>query len=48
MITEMKAKCFDNGLRQFLSQDYFYVGIMIAVAMIKKGQMPAFIEYHIL
>ena len=45
---EMKAKYFDNGLRQFLSQDYFYVGIMIAVAMLQNGQMPAFIEDHIL
>ena len=29
---EMKAKYFNNGLRQYLSQDYFYVGIMIAGA----------------
>ena len=45
---EMKAKYFDNGLRQYLSQDYFYVGIMIAVAMLQNGQMPTFIENHIL
>ena len=45
---EMKAKYFNNGLRQYLSQDYFYVGIMIAVAMLQNGQMPAFIENHIL
>ena len=45
---EMKAKYFDNGLRQYLSQDYFYVGIMIAVAMLQNGQMPAFMEDHIL
>ena len=45
---EMKAKNFNNGLKQYLSQDYFYVGIMIAVAMLQNGQMPAFIEDHIL
>lgn len=38
---EMKAKYFDNGLRQYLSQNYFYVGIMIAVAMLQNSQMPA-------
>ena len=41
---EMKAKYFDNGLREYLSQDYYYVGIMIAVAMLQNGQMPAFID----
>ena len=45
---EMKAKYFDNGLRLYLSHDYFYVGITIAVAMLQNGQMPAFIEDHIL
>ena len=47
---EMKANYmyFNNGLRQYLSQDYFYVGIMIAVAMLQNGQMPALIEDHIL
>ena len=45
---EMKAKNFNNGLKQYLSQDYFYVGIMIAVAMLQNGQMPAFIEDYIL
>ena len=45
---EMKAKYFDNGLREYLSQDYYYVGIMIAVAMLQNGQMPAFIDDHIL
>ena len=45
---EMKAKYFDNGLRQYLSQGYFYVGIMIAVAMLQNGPLPAFIEDHVL
>ncbi|KAJ7349536.1 Fibronectin type 3 and ankyrin repeat domains protein 1 [Desmophyllum pertusum] len=43
---EMKTKYFDNGLRQYILQEYFYVGIMIA--MLQNGQMPAFIEDHIL
>lgn len=45
----MKPKYFDNGLRQYLSQDYFYVGIIIVVAMLQNDQMPALIEEeHIL
>ena len=47
---EMKAKYFDNGLREYLSQDYYYVGIMIAVAMLQNGQIQNKVwqNYHIL
>ena len=45
---QMKDKYFDNGLRQYLSKDYYYVGVMVGVAMLQNGQMPAFIDDSIL
>ena len=42
MNRQMKEKHFGNGLRQYLSKDYYYVGVMIAVALLQNGQMPAF------
>ena len=48
MNRQMKEKHFDNGLRQYLSKDYYYVGVMIAVALLQNGQMPAFIDDTIL
>ena len=44
----IKEKYFDHGLRQLLAQDYFYVGIMIAVALLQNGQLPVFVEESIL
>lgn len=44
----MHEKYFANGLRPYLSSDYFYVGIMIALAILQNGQMPAFIQEEIL
>lgn len=44
----IKEKYFDNGLRSFLANDYFHVGIMIAIAMLQNGQMPAFLGEDIL
>ena len=48
MNRQMKDKYFDNGLRQYLSKDYYYVGVMVGVAMLQNGQMPAFIDDSIL
>ena len=48
MNRQMKDKYFDNGLRQYLSKDYYYVGVMLGVAMLQNGQMPAFIDDSIL
>lgn len=45
---EIKAKYFDQGLRQYLANEYFYVGIMMALAMLQNGPMPAFIKEEIL
>ena len=39
MNRQMKEKYFDNGLRQYLSKDYYYIGVMVGVAMLQNGQM---------
>ena len=44
----IKEKYFDQGLRPLLAQDYFFVGIMMAVAMLQNGQLPVFVEESIL
>lgn len=48
MNRQIKDKYFDNGLRHYLSKDYYYVGVMVGVAMLQNGQMPAFINDSIL
>ena len=48
MNRQMKEKYFDNGLRQYLSKDYYYVGVMVGVAMLQNDQMPAFTDESIL
>ena len=48
MSRQMRDKYFDNGLRQYRSKDYYYVGVMVGVAMLQNGQMPAFIDDTIL
>ena len=45
---EIKAKYFDQGLREGLSKDYRYVGQMFAIAMLQNGQMPAFLSEAVL
>ena len=35
-------------MRQYLSKDYYYVGVMVGVAMLQNGQMPTFIDDSIL
>ena len=44
----MKEKYFDRGLRPLISQDYYYVGIMMAIALLQNGQLPVFLEENIL
>eukprot|EP00794_Sanderia_malayensis_P001586 gene1586-1752_t len=43
----IKEKYFDHGLREMLAEDYYYVGIMIAVALLLNGQLPVFMEENI-
>lgn len=33
----IKEKYFDHGLREHLSDDYFYVGIMMGIALLQNG-----------
>lgn len=44
----IKLKYFDHGLRPLLSPDYYFVGVMIAVAMLQNGQLPVFLSEEIL
>ncbi len=48
MNNAIKEKLFDQGLRDFLAKEYYFAGIMIAVAMLQNGQLPAFIEENVL
>ena len=40
----IKEKYFDHGLRPLLAQDYYFVGVMMAVALLQNGQLPVFVE----
>lgn len=44
----MKEKYFANGLREFLADDYFFVGVMIGIARLKNGQLPCFLPLHVI
>ena len=44
----IKQKYFDKGLRQYLSEDYYYVGIMIAIAMLQNGQLPVYMTPEVI
>ena len=44
----IKEKYFEHGLRTLLAPDYFFVGVMIAVAILQNGQLPAFLSDEIL
>ena len=44
----IKEKYFDHGLRTLLSPEYYFVGIMIAVAILQNGQLPVFLGEEIL
>ena len=43
----MKEKYFDKGLRPYLVDDYYYVGIMIGIALLQNGQLPSFMPVDI-
>ncbi|CAH3044864.1 unnamed protein product, partial [Porites lobata] len=44
----MKEKYFANGLREFLADDYFFVGVMIGTALLQNGQLPYFLPLHVI
>lgn len=45
---EIKKKYFDDGLREYLAEDYYYVGIMVGIALLQNGALPAFMPNDVL
>ena len=45
---QIKIKYFDNGVKEHLSEDYFYVGQMISIALLQNGQLPVYMPEDIL
>ena len=41
----MKEKYFANGLREFLADDYFFVGVMIGTALLQNDQLPCLFHW---
>jgi hypothetical protein len=45
---EIKAKYFDNGLKEHLSKDYENVGLLMALSVLQNGSIPRFLsENHL-
>lgn len=44
----IKEKYFDSGLRVHLADDYYFVGIMIAVALLQNGQLPTYMPSDVI
>ena len=45
---QIKVKYFDNGIKEHLLEDYFYVGQMVSIALLQNGQLPVYIPEDIL
>lgn len=39
----IKDKYFKNGLRVLFADDYYYVGVMMAIALLQNGQLPVYV-----
>ena len=48
MNAAIKNKYFDNGLREYLADDYYHVGIMIGIALLQNGQLPTFMPSDVI
>ena len=48
MNVAMKEKYFDNGLRELLSDEYYYVGVMLGIALLQNGQLPTFMPVDVI
>ena len=48
MNAAMKEKYFDKGLREYLADDYYHVGIMIGIAFLQNGQLPTFMPPNVI
>ena len=44
----IKQKYFDSGLKEHLSEDYFYVGQMVCISLLQNGPLPTYIPEEIL
>ena len=44
----MKTEYFDNGLRECLADDYYYVGVMMGIALLQNGQLPTILPLDII
>ena len=44
----IKDTYFYNGLKEHLSEDYYYVGQMVGIALLQNGQLPVYIPEEIL
>ena len=44
----MKEKYFDNGLREFLADDYYYIRVMMGIALLQNGQLPTILPLDII
>ena len=40
----VKANYFDTGLRSLMSNDHFFVGQMLGIALLQNGQIPSFLS----
>ena len=41
-LIELQSKYFDNGLRDYMSNDYEIVGLIIGLSMLQNGRVPHF------
>ena len=44
----IKEKYFDHGLLYYCSTDYFFVGLMMGIALLQNGQLPRFLPEDII
>ena len=44
----IKGKYIDHDLRGHLSDDNFYVGIMMGIALLQNGQLPTFLPINVI
>ena len=45
---KIKDTYFENGLKEHVSEDYFYIGQMACIALLQNGQLPVYIPEDIL
>lgn len=48
MNSAMKKKYFDAGLREYIAEEYYHVGIMIGIALLQNGQLPTILPLDII